>query len=157
MQSNLETLVGDVNVDANIDPSTVVEVEQLIRAYWNRLDRRDYPGVLALLTEDVDWRTTSEQQGKANVARALDGRPDFFVRHLAQNLSVAPAGDGYDVFFVVTAYAHFPGPGAAPPYPAAPPGIIADVDAHVTRTPAGLRISRLNATIIFRAGGEPKN
>jgi hypothetical protein len=127
------------------------DVQQLIFKYWNALDRRDYPKLLSLLTDDVDWRLSSNRSGRQAVAEALDERaPNLVVRHLIDNLVVEDSEDGYEAVFVLTAFAHFAGPAEAGPYPTAPPGVLCDITASVASTPEGLRIRRMVSSDVFR-------
>lgn len=127
------------------------EVGQVVHRYWNAIDRSDYPTVLELLSEEVDWRVSSNRSGRAEVAQALAQRPaDRIVRHLITNLSVNAARGECEAFFLITAFAAKVQSGDTGARHVSGPAVIADVSASFTRIDGALKISRLVTTRVFQ-------
>ncbi|KXU29421.1 hypothetical protein A0J57_18595 [Sphingobium sp. 22B] len=130
--------------------------QQLILRYWNALDRRDYPAMLDLLTEDVEWKVSAMCEGRAAVAAELEKRPsNMVVRHIISNIVVDDAPEGQEVFFLLTAFGRLTEDGDKPPYPLELPQILGDIRATVVERDGQLRISRIAASPVFRAAHRP--
>ncbi|GEM_PF-2620376 len=127
-------------------------VQKVIYGYWNALDRRDYPVMLDLLTEDVEWRAGAACDGRAAVAKALEQRPTkLVVRHFISNLAMEDGDDAREVFFLLAAFGRIARDGEASPYPSGVPHVIADVRATIVSTQDGPKIAKMHASVVIRA------
>jgi SnoaL-like domain len=134
-----------------MDQNILCKVGDVINRYWYALDHRNYPALLGLLTEDVDWQLASVQRGREAVAAAMEARPaDLVARHLVSNLTVEAVGHSFEAKFLVTAFGKRIPAEVVQPVAAASPAAIADVVAQLVDTPDGLKISRLRAFFVFR-------
>lgn len=135
-------------------PSSIAawELQQIIYKYWSAVERYQYDDALALLSEDVEFDLGAGLRGREAVAAALSKRPTTaFVRHLVSNVIVEEAAGTIRASYILTSFGLVAREGENPPFPSAPPEVVADGEIVIDTQGERPLITRLSGRPLFRA------
>ena len=126
------------------------EIHDYLARFWRAMDRSDYEGVLAGLTDDCRWLRDRWREGRDDILQSLQARPPLAAsRHCIVNLILDPVDDGFAAQYGLIIFGHPKGPDAAePPYRTTGPRM-GDWTSRLVKVDGGWRAREIRAALLF--------